>query len=371
MNHPGLYIHVPFCRSKCPYCGFYSIVASSLIPRWLDNLKREAARYKELFKESFDSIYLGGGTPSILGIDQLKEIIETIFLVYQFENDTEITIEANPGDINREKAAALKEMGFNRVNVGVQSFNDDELLFLGRRHSVRDAEDSISCLRESGFDNIGLDLIYGLPGQSPDAWKHNLERAVAFEPEHLSCYQLSIETGTAFANRKEKGLIETIGEEAEESFFIATSGFLEGHGYIHYEISNFARGEAFYSRHNRKYWDHTPYLGLGPSAHSFNGRSRWWDIRSVRRYCEAIERDESPIEESEDLTGEQMVMETVSLGLRTIWGFDMNILHRDKELDKVVSMLEESGYIHVRDGRIIPSEKGFLIADQLPLYFFK
>jgi len=371
MKYPGLYIHIPFCRSKCPYCGFYSIASTSLIPRWLDNLKKEIALYPGLFKEPFDSLYLGGGTPTILNPGQLKEIMDCVFARYQFMNDREMTIEVNPGDINMEKSKALKATGFNRVNLGVQSFNDDELMFLGRRHDADDAKEAVKCLRESGFDNIGMDLIYGLPGQSLEAWKNNLERAVEIAPEHISCYQLSIEKGTQFANWKEKGLIEPIGEEAEESFFLITSQFLEDYGYIHYEISNFAKGDEYYSFHNRKYWDHTSYLGLGPSSHSFNGNSRWWDMRSVRGYCEVLERGDTPIEGSEDLTEEQMMMETVSLGLRTMWGFDMNILYRDTEPDKVVSMLEKSGYIYVKDERIIPTKKGFLIADQLPLYFFK
>jgi len=370
MNHPGLYIHVPFCRSKCPYCGFYSIASTSLVPVWVEALKKEIYIYKGMFKEPFDSLYLGGGTPTVLNHEQLKEIVDFVFASYQFMDDTEITIEANPGDINAEKAAGLKSMGFNRVNLGVQSFNDDELMFLERRHDAGEAKEAVICLRESGFDNIGIDLIYGLPGQSINAWKTNLERAVAFEPEHLSGYQLSIENGTPFANRKEKGLIEPIKEETEESFFLATSEFLEDNGYIHYEISNFAKEEAYCSRHNCKYWDHTPYLGLGPSAHSFEGASRWWNMRSVRRYCEALERGDIPFEEREVLTDEQIVLETVSLGLRTKWGFDVNVLHRSTKLDKVISMLEESGYINVRDERIIPTQKGFLIADQLPLYFF-
>lgn len=368
MNSPGLYIHVPFCRSKCPYCGFYSIASSSLIPRWIDALEKEISLYKGLFEEPFNSLYMGGGTPTVLNPEQMKEIMDCIFDTFKYMDDTEITIEANPGDMDRKKAVALKEMGFNRVNLGVQSFNDDELVFLGRRHDAGQAKEALLCMRESGFDNIGLDLIYGLPGQTLEAWKKNLEEAVLIQPEHLSCYQLSIEKGTPLMNMKEKGLIEPIEEKTEESFFLVTSGFLDANGYIHYEISNFAKGEDYYSRHNRKYWDHTPYLGLGPSAHSFNGASRWWNPRSVRRYCEVLEKGDSPVEEREDLTDEQRIMETVSLGLRTMWGFDINLLHHGTELDKVISMLEESGYIHVRDERIIPTQKGFLIADQLPLY---
>jgi oxygen-independent coproporphyrinogen III oxidase len=369
MQHPGLYIHVPFCRSKCPYCGFYSIASTSLIPGWLDALKKEITLYQGVFKEPFDSLYIGGGTPSVLSPEELKEIKDCLFADFQFNDDTEITIEANPGDIDSAKIMGLKALGFNRVNLGVQSFNDDELLFLGRRHSAREAEDAVAGLRTSGFDNIGIDLIYGLQGQSLGSWKDNLDKALAFQPEHISCYQLNIEKGTPFANMKERGLIEPVKEETEESLFLATSEYLEDHGYIHYEISNFAKGESFYSRHNCKYWDHTPYLGLGPSAHSFDGASRWWNLRSVRKYNKALEKGERPVEEYEALTEEQIMMETVSLGLRTRWGFDMKALHPTPKTKDTISMLEEAGYIKIRDERIIPTKKGFLIADHLPLYF--
>jgi len=371
MNHPGLYIHVPFCRSKCPYCGFFSIASTSLVERWLEALKKEIGLYKGIFKYSFDSLYLGGGTPSILNSDQLKEIMGFLFVGFEFENNTEITIEGNPGDMNHEKIIGIKSMEINRVNLGVQSFNDDDLMFLGRKHNAREAEEAILLLRDSGIGNIGIDLIYGLPGQSLEAWKENLEKALVFHPEHLSCYQLNIEKGTPFENMRKKGLIEPLKEETEESFFMATSEFLEDHGYIHYEISNFSRGESYYSRHNCKYWDHTPYLGLGPSAHSFNGASRWWNQRSVRGYCEALEKGESPVEESEDLTEEQIIMETISLGLRTRWGFDQKILVNNSELKNTVLMLTDTGYIRIEGDMIIPTKKGFLIADQLPLCFLK
>jgi oxygen-independent coproporphyrinogen III oxidase len=370
LQYPGLYIHTPFCRSKCPYCGFYSIASTSLLTRWLEALKKEIALYRGIFNEPFNSLYLGGGTPTLLTADQLKEITDYLFACYQFNDDTEITIEANPGDMDISRITGLKTLGFNRVNLGVQSFNDDELLFLGRRHNANQAEEAISSLRDSGFDNIGIDLIYGIQGQSLDAWKNNLDKALAFQPEHVSCYQLTIETCTPFSAMKEKGTIKPLNERMEEIFFLATSEFLEDHGYIHYEISNFAKDETFCSRHNRKYWDHTPYLGLGPSSHSFNGASRWWNQRSVRGYCEALEKGLRPVEECEDLTEEQMMMEAVSLGLRTIWGFDLKLLPNDPDLNNIISMLHESGYIHVRDEKIIATKKGFLLADHLPLYFF-
>jgi oxygen-independent coproporphyrinogen III oxidase len=368
LKNPGLYIHVPFCSSKCPYCGFYSIASISLVPGWLEAVKQEIELYRGLFDAPFDSLYLGGGTPTILTPMQLNDIMDHLFACYQFAEGTEITIEANPGDINREKIIDLKNMGFNRVNLGVQSFKDDELKFLGRRHSGREAEEAVESLRAAGFENLGVDLIYGLKGQNLDGWRDNLEKVISFSPEHISCYELTIEKGTPFSSMKDKGQLALPDQEIEESFFLTTSEFLESRGYIHYEISNFARGEAFYSRHNRKYWDRTPYLGLGPSAHSFDGASRWWNQRSVRKYCEALEKIESPVEENEILSGEQILMESVSLGLRTRWGIDQRLIGGSPELKKSIAMLVDTGFIRVEGDMIIPTKKGFLIADQLPLH---
>jgi oxygen-independent coproporphyrinogen III oxidase len=369
LKNPGLYIHVPFCRSKCPYCGFYSIASLSLVPRWLEALKKEIELYQGQFDAPFDSLYLGGGTPTVLTLTQLNNIMDHLFKCHQFIEGTEITIEANPGDIDRKKAIGLKNMGFNRVNLGVQSFKDDELKFLGRRHSGREAGEAIEGMRAAGFENLGVDLIYGLKGQTLEGWRDNIEKALIFSPEHISCYELSIEKGTLFSSMKDKGQLPLPDQDIEESFFLTTSEFLENRGYIHYEISNFARGEAFYSRHNRKYWDRTPYLGLGPSAHSFDGASRWWNRRSVRGYCEALEKSESAVEENEVLSEEQVVMESVSLGLRTRWGFDQRLIQDSAELKKNIAMLIDTGFIRVEGDMIIPAKKGFLIADHLPLYF--
>jgi oxygen-independent coproporphyrinogen III oxidase len=364
-----MYIHVPFCRSKCPYCGFYSLASVSLIPRWLQALQKEIDIYCGTFYPPFDSLYFGGGTPTILATAQLQEIMDHLFNRYNFQEGTEITIEANPGDIDFIKSKELKAMGFNRINLGIQSFDNDDLQFLGRRHNAHEGVQAFQQLRTAGYDNIGIDLIYGLKDQTLGSWKINLEKALALRPEHISCYQLTMEKGTQFWSMKNKGLLESPDQETEESFFLTTSEFLESHGYIHYEISNFAKDESCYSRHNRKYWDRSPYLGLGPSAHSFDGASRWWNQASVRKYCEALEKMESPVEEKEMLTQEQVLMETVSLGLRTKWGLKRGLLGDNKDIEKNIAMLEERKYIRFDGDRVIPTKKGFLIADRLPLYF--
>lgn len=364
----GLYIHIPFCRTKCPYCGFYSIASTSLISRWLKALKKEVVYYKDRF-DCFDSLYLGGGTPTLLSARDLEKIMQHLFTHFNFAPNTEFTIEANPGDLTPEKADGLKAMGFNRVNLGVQSFNAQELLFLGRRHTGEEAQSALKTLRASGFDNVGVDLMYGFEGQSLKGWINTLNRTLTFRPEHISCYQLTFERRTPFWSMRTKGVIRPIGEEEERSFFLATSRFLEEKGYIHYEVSNFARKKTYYSRHNYKYWHHVPYLGLGPSAHSFQNRTRWWNFRSIRRYCEALEDHKAPVEGYEDLTNDQMRLESIALGLRTRDGFAIQETDLDSQSADMLSRLQSSGFLNIKKDRIVPTRKGFLVADHLPLCF--
>ena len=367
MQKPGLYLHVPFCRTKCPYCGFYSIASTSLLPGWIDAVNREAAHYTDRF-QCFDSLYIGGGTPSLLKVCELGRLLECLFKHFEFALDTEITIEANPCDINREKVDGIKGLGFNRINIGVQSLDDLELKFLGRRHTAEDAEKAFERLRASGFKNIGVDLIYGFQGQSLKGWIKTLKRILIFRPEHISCYELTFEKRTLFSRMKEKGLLVPLSEKEERSFFLLTSRFLEENGYIHYEISSFARKEVYCSRHNRKYWHHAPYLGLGPSAHSFQNSTRWWNYCSVKKYSEALNKNARPVEGYEILTNEQMRLESIALGLRTRDGFHIRKDENIPGMDDAIVMLEESGFLRVDNGRAIPTKKGLLVADYLPLY---
>lgn len=369
MSHAGLYIHIPFCKSKCPYCDFFSIVSTSLRPRWIKALKKEIVLYKDRF-DFFDSLYLGGGTPSLLAPDEIEVLMDCLRDNYRFHDDTEITIESNPGDMDDEKISALESVGFNRINLGVQSLDDHDLRFLSRRHSGKEAETVLNKLRLSGFDNIGVDLIYGLETQDVTKWIDILKRISRYRPEHISCYQLTIEKRTLFWKKKKDGTIKLPDEEQERAFFLATSEFLEKEGYIHYEISNFAVDEAHRSRHNLKYWKRFPYLGLGPSSHSFQNRTRWWNHRSIRNYCEDLEKGRFPMAEKEDLSDEQEEMEIISLGLRTREGFNMDNISHGKGMEKAISLLEEQGYLKMDDNRIVPTKKGFLVADRLPLYFF-
>ncbi|MBW2061842.1 MAG: radical SAM family heme chaperone HemW [Deltaproteobacteria bacterium] len=363
---PGLYVHVPFCNSKCPYCDFYSVTATSLIPAWLNALEKEAHFYKDRF-EAFDTLYLGGGTPTILDDRQLTLLMETILHAFHFASDVEITIEANPEGVTPERLNHLMELGIGRISLGVQSFDQDDLSFLGRRHAVRDAGEVLERIRSAGVANLGVDLMYGFPGQVEEKWLHTLQKTLSYKPEHLSCYQLTFEKGTKFGQMKEKGLIRPLDKKEAGNLFLLTSRFLEENGYIHYEISNFALKEEYRSRHNQKYWRHVPYLGLGPSAHSFEAGVRWWNVRSVKVYCQKLNQGKAPVEGRENLSEEQLGLERVYLGLRTREGIGLSDIDDHPRLGPILNQLLGTGLVMLIEGRIVPTVEGFLVADSLPL----
>jgi len=365
---PGLYIHVPFCLRKCRYCDFFSTTDLSLVSDWLLALEGEMQFYKGRFG-TFDTIYLGGGTPTLLDGEQLTVLVECLRWHFQFAPETEVTLEANPDDITAKKLRIYRDLGVNRLSLGVQSFDEAELRFLGRRHTARQTEAAIALIRAAGFANLGLDLIYGLPGQTEAAWLQTLKNAVGFRPEHLSCYQLTLAPGTPLGEKQARGEIKPLGEEGEASLFLATSRFLEEQGYLHYEIANFARGEVYCSRHNRKYWRHAPYLGLGPAAHSFDGRGRWWNCRSLAEYRGRLARGEAPVGGSENLTDAQLRLEALSLGFRTREGVALEVVSQFPGWERTLAELESSELIKVQGQRVIPTRQGFLIADRLPLCF--
>ena len=321
-EQPGLYIHIPFCLSKCGYCSFYSIKSINLISAFSSALNREMEFYCNHF-QSFDTIYIGGGTPSLLTAKQLAEIFIAINKFYKIESLAEITIEVNPGDVSADYFRSLRSLGINRLNIGIQSFNDSLLKFLGRRHSEKDAIEAIDAARTAGFTNVGIDLIYGVHHQDIKLWKRTLQKTLSFFPAHISCYQLSLEVRTPLNKKYGAEGIKLPKEEQQAKFFLATSEELENAGYIHYEVSNFARGENLKSRHNMKYWQHVPYLGLGPAAHSFLNNKRWWNKPSVKNYLREIAQDKMPVENAEELTTEQLQLETLFLSLRTKAGIDL------------------------------------------------
>lgn len=380
---PGLYIHIPFCLRKCAYCGFYSITDLSLIPAFRSALRREVDLYRG-WDTSFDTLYIGGGTPSILPAADLEGIIADIRTAFTISTDAEITIEANPADITENLLAALHRAGINRLNIGIQSFDDDSLARLGRRHTALQAIGAIQRARDSGFLNIGLDLIYGLPsfpaeGEiSPEAerrlstWLATLDTAIGMNPDHLSCYQLTLEENTPLAERCRFGELILPGESRQADFFLRTSQILEENGYLHYEISNFAR-PGRESKHNRKYWSHAPYLGLGPAAHSFSGRERRWNRSSVEAYIGDLESGREPVEAREILSDDQFRLEALFLGFRTHQGICLETFRircgRDLLADKrdMIGRLSGEGLVEIRDGFLRPTRAGMAVADSLAL----
>jgi oxygen-independent coproporphyrinogen-3 oxidase len=373
---PGLYIHIPFCLSKCPYCDFYSSTSLSAIPDFLNALFKEMEMYRSRFNP-FDSVYIGGGTPSLLSPEQLESILVRVRrnfnLISNPEITPEITIETNPADLDRSFLESMREIGINRINIGVQSFDEKVLDFLGRRHSAKEGISAIEASRKAGFCNIGLDLIYGVPAQGIESWLDTLKQAVVLSPEHVSCYQLTLEAKTPLGIRCRTGEFTLPGEELQLEFFMKTSELLEDAGYIHYEVSNFARGTELASRHNQKYWDHSPYLGLGPAAHSFQDNRRWWNRRSIDQYITAINAGNLPVEEAETLAIEQLRLEALYLGLRTRKGLYLeefkNQYHCDllTEKKKMLDKLQEEGLISIQNGYLYPTQTGLAVADSLSL----
>lgn len=380
---PGLYIHVPFCLKKCAYCSFYSTTDRSLIPLFRRALRREMALYRG-WAAAFDTLYIGGGTPSVLHADDLQGLIADIRAAFPIAADAEITVEANPADITQERLAALRRSGVNRLNIGVQSFDDPSLALLGRRHTAEAAGDAIGRAFDAGFTNIGLDLIYALPSppatrpappatdRNVAAWLATLDRAIGFGPDHLSCYQLTLEGRTPLAERCRRGELTVPDEPSQADYFFQTAAILEESGYCHYEVSNFARPDRE-SRHNQKYWDHTPYLGLGPAAHTFSGRDRRWNHGSVGAYIAALESGGNPVESSETLTDEQLRMEALFLGFRTRRGICLetfgNRYGQDLLADKqeLIMRLCREGVLEMRDGFLRPTRAGMAVADSLAL----
>ena len=368
----GLYIHIPFCQSKCAYCNFYSITSVNLMPQFVAGLVNEIKLYQRQF-DAFDTVYIGGGTPSLLSSGQLSDILSTINKFHKLDKETEITMEVNPGDVSVEYFKSLLSLGINRLNIGVQSFDDKILRFLGRRHSANEARQAIRHARAAGFKNLGIDLIYGVYGQSINLWKKTLAEATTFRPEHFSCYELTLEASTPFYKRYHENKIKKLTEKQQKKFFFTTAKELEKVGYIHYEVSNFARKNNFKSRHNMKYWKHAPYLGIGPAAHSFLENRRWWNVKSAKDYLNNVPQGISPVESEEILTAEQLKLETLFLALRTNDGIDLSAyqkrFHTDllEQKKMVIESLINSKLLELKKGFLRPTLAGMAVADSLAL----
>ena len=326
----GIYIHIPFCKSRCIYCGFYSTTSLELRQRYVEAICREMEIRNER-SEIIDTVYLGGGTPSQLTIEQLRQLFIYINKVYPLTPNIspltpEITIEVNPDDVTIEFAVALKQLPINRVSMGIQTFNDQRLQFLHRRHTTQQAITAIDTLRQAGFQNISIDLMYGFPGETLSDWEADIDAALALKVEHLSAYCLMIEEGTPLRQWITNNGQWIMDEELERTMYEMLIDKLTAAGYEHYEISNFAR-KGFRSRHNSSYWNGTPYIGLGAAAHSYDGRSRSWNVADINAYIKGIEQGKRIFEE-ELLDDDTRYNDTITVALRTKEGIDLSLLSK-------------------------------------------
>ncbi len=381
----GLYVHIPFCSAICPYCDFaVALGGETDRARFVGALCKEIDRCSSrgsdgvrsagggAFEASrFDTVYFGGGTPSALGLEQLGAIRRGLEAAFGIDAEAEWTIEANPEDAASELLAGWRAIGFDRISLGVQALDDRALRFLGRRHDALEARASVERARAAGFRSVSIDLIYSLPGFDAGWWRRTIEEAAVLGPDHLSCYELTIHDGTPFGRRRDAGRLHETGEDERAENFVATHRRLGELGYWGYEVSNFASGEEHRSRHNRKYWRHAPYLGLGPSAHSFSGRSRWWNVAPWKRWSDAVESGEAPVADREELTDGQLLLETVMMGLRQRSGIDCAAVEGRFGIDPVatngerIEAWERAGWLEIRGRRLEPTLQGMARADRL------
>ena len=324
----GIYIHIPFCIQRCSYCNFFSVVSINLVNEVINAIIKELSIRKDYLKnEPVQTIYFGGGTPSLLTIQQIEKLLNTVYTNFPVEQNAEITFEANPDDLTKNYLFDLKKVGINRLSIGIQSFDDDKLKILNRRHDATQAHEAVREAQKAGFSNISIDLIYGLPIQSLDEWGADLDKAFSLSIQHLSAYGLTFEEKTLLSKQKEKKIIEPADEELMIKMYELLLEESSKKGFDAYEISNFSL-PGFYSRHNSSYWNQTAYLGVGPSAHSYNGISRQWNVAAIQKYTEGILKNSS-FYEQEILSLEDRYNEYVLLGLRTKNGINIDALEQN------------------------------------------
>jgi len=376
---PGLYLHIPFCQSKCGYCDFYSVTDLSLRTDFINALKNEIAIYADKASKEivFDTIYIGGGTPSLLTPGETAEILNIITRSFTIDPGAEITLEINPGTADLDKLRDFRSAGINRLSLGIQSFSNTYLQLLQRIHTAEQAREVIINSRKAGYLNLGLDFIYGLPGQSRQDWQQTLRSAIEYQPEHISAYSLIIEPDTPFYWKKQNGELRIPGDDRVADYFKDTREILCAAQYNHYEISNYSRSDDFKSRHNSKYWDHTPYLGFGPSAHSFWQNCRWGNQRSLIRYIRNLNANLPATAFREELDDSQLITEHIMLALRTDQGIcisKFNARYNLSFLDQfhsTIIRLTASDYGRIAEDRFYLTEKGMLVCDEITLAFSK
>ena len=375
MTKAGIYIHIPFCKIKCMYCDFYSITEREQdADRFVTALCNEISQsFLDEYPWIFDTLFIGGGTPSLLNGNQLESILTTVSKKVPFSNLIEKTIEINPGEASLEKLTDFYSLGMNRVSMGVQTLEEELLTFLTRSHSVKQVIETFDHSRTAGFKNLNCDLIYGIPGQTPNIWKRDMNRIIELNPEHISAYSLTVEKGTELFQMVKSNEVTMPCNSESADLFTLTRSFLSYHQYIPYEISNFSKpGKE--CRHNLHYWNIDPYIGFGPSAHSFDGNQRWNNARSLDQYMKKLDEKLSPVSSSETLTPTQKLNEKIGFGLRLNEGIDISNfseIHK-KQFNQNVKQYRNKwdGYINEVGNKIKLHEKGFAFADSIAVDLF-
>jgi oxygen-independent coproporphyrinogen-3 oxidase len=383
----GIYIHIPFCNSKCAYCGFYSLPSLKLKERFLEALKAEIVARKEYLQcgglrgkpamrpaledgrdmTTINTIYFGGGTPSLLSLKEIGELLHLINAHYPVAPNAEITLEANPDTLSLAYLEGLRQLGVNRLSIGIQSFFDNDLKYLSRRHDSHHAQQCLDWAKLAGFENISIDLIYGLPSSNAEQWNKNLDIFFAYSLPHLSAYALTLESNAILTKQIEQGKVPPVKEEdALRDYEILCQRAAEN-GYLHYEISNFCKS-GMHSKHNASYWFGTPYIGFGPSAHSFDGASRQWNVSSVEKYCARVpEPVEGPASERESLSTEQQYDEYVMLRLRTHWGIDLKWMKREMG-ERFSAYCEQHALPLIAESRLSKTREFLYLTDKQMLF---
>lgn len=366
----GIYIHIPFCRQKCNYCDFYKTLNISLTGKFLVALKKEILQRKNyLENEPVETIYFGGGTPSVLQENELNEIINLLYNEFQVLPDAEITFEANPDDLSTQYLKSIYNAGINRLSIGIQSFQDEHLKKMNRRHNAKQAIESVENAVKTGFNNISVDLIYGLPNLTGNQWKDNLKQVFQLPVQHLSAYHLTYHEGTVFYNWLKKGTLKELKEPQSISQFNILIEETEKNSFQQYEISNFVKNRI-YSKHNKSYWFGKKYLGLGPSAHSFNGASRRWNISGVDNYIDSI-RDNKNYYEEEILSENDKYNEYILTRIRTIWGVSTDFIQGNFGEEKAIYFLKNiekyrCSDLVIRNNNLFTlSKKGLFVSDEI------
>ena len=374
----SIYIHIPFCEHKCIYCDFYSIaptesgeVYTSKVDGFLTALETEIQLRAQdaRFHESIETIFFGGGTPSLLHPSEIEKILNLLASQFSIQPNAEITVETNPGTVDKQKLKEFHSTGINRISMGIQSFFDDDLRFLTRIHTAAEAKQCVLDAFAAGFTNVSFDLIFSLPCQSLMRWKSNLERAIQLQPTHISCYSLIIEPETPLFNMVQSKQVTPLDADGDADLYEVTIEFLTSHGYEQYEVSNFARPN-FKCRHNINYWNHSNYLSFGPSAHSYWTNDRWWNISNIASYIEQLNMVTLPLAGGEHLSEAKLMEEAIFLGLRSE-GIDFEQFHRrfgrdlSQENSSLISDLIQQERARVDNGRLRLTAKGYLVCDEI------